>query len=122
MKKIGFLILMVLVLIGCDDDNDEQERCLTKATLRDFNGKLDGCGWVFELEDGTRLEPVIPLVCGTPPLPKEITEDPLYNFEFVDGKEVLINYEPIESVNICMVGPAVKITCITEIPATISAE
>ena len=116
MKKFGFLILMVLVLLGCDDENDDQS-CLTHATVRDLTG-LDGCGWVFELEDGTRLEPLRLLYCGTPPLPKEVTEDPLYKFDFVDGKQVLINYETVESPGICMVGPVVKITCLTELIPT----
>lgn len=120
MKKIGFLVLMVLVLFGCDDDND-QEICKTKATVRDLTG-LDGCGWVFELEDGTKLEPLRFLYCGTPPLPKEITEDPLYGFEFVDGKQVLINYEPVENASYCMVGPVVKITCLTELITTTFSE
>jgi hypothetical protein len=119
MKNLGFLILMVLVLIGCDDD-DLPEDCLTPATIRNLAG-LDGCGWVFELQDGTRLEPLRVFYCGTPPLPKEMTEDPLDNFEFIDNKKVLINYELVENgASICMVGPVVKITCITE--ATVNAE
>ena len=84
------------------------------------NGKrsygLDGCGYVFELADGTRLEPQMLGWCGTPPISKEITENPLYNFEFVDGKKVKIAYEEIpEAASICMVGKVVKITCLEEI-------
>lgn len=113
MKNIGFLILMVLVLFGCDED-EQQENCLTPATVRNLTG-LDGCGWVFELEDGTRLEPVRIFYCGTPPVPKDVTKDPLSDFEFIDGKKVFINYESVENAgSICMVGPVVRITCITE--------
>ena len=112
MKSFGFLVLMVLVLLGCDDDNDEQV-CLTRATVRDLTG-LDGCGWVFELEDGTRLEPIRLIRCGTP-MSREISADPLDNFEFIDGKKVFINYEKVENaVSVCMVGPVVRITCLTE--------
>jgi hypothetical protein len=86
------------------------------ATVKDLTG-LDGCGFVFELSDGSKLEPIRQVIrCGTPPLPKEVTEDPLYNFQFVDGKKVRIAYEEItEAASICMVGKVVKITCLKEI-------
>jgi hypothetical protein len=70
---------------------------------------------VFELEDGTRLEPVRMFFCGTPPIPKEQLEDPLYNFAFIDGKEVMISYDLSTSPSICMVGQTAKITCLTEL-------
>lgn len=70
------------------------------------------------LQDGTYLEPVHYIRCGTPPIPREELEDPLYNFEFVDGKRVLIDYEvPNATASICMVGPIVRITCLSEIEA-----
>jgi hypothetical protein len=85
------------------------------ATVKDLTG-LDGCGFVFELADGRRLEPRRLFYCGTPPLPKEVTEDPLYQFQFVDGKQVRIGFEEItDAMSICMVGKVVKITCIEEI-------
>lgn len=89
-------------------------KCSTPATLRNLEG-LDGCGWVFELTDGKRLEPRIMRLCGTPPQSKEATEDPLYDFEYVDGKTVFIDYEPLaDVVSICMVGEVVRITCISD--------
>ena len=113
MKRAAILILLVLGFAGCNDE-DQPEGCSAPATVRDLNG-LDGCGWVFELQDGTRLEPLLIFRCGTPPLPKEMTEDPLHNFEFVDGKAVLIDYELVENgVSVCMVGPVVRITCLSE--------
>lgn len=112
MKKLIILLVIGFAFLQCNDDDSP---CSIPATVRDLTG-LDGCRFVFELEDGTRLEPVIPVnFCGTPPLPKEITEDPLYEFEFVDGKKVLIAYEKTGSMSICMVGPTVKITCIREV-------
>jgi hypothetical protein len=85
------------------------------ATVHDLRG-LDGCGFVFELADGKRLEPHILYYCGTPPLPKEVTENPLFNFEFADGKQVKIGYEILKNeASICMVGDVVKITCLEEI-------
>jgi hypothetical protein len=49
-------------------------------------------------------------------LPKEVTENPLFNFEFADGKQVKIGYEILKNeASICMVGDVVKITCLEEI-------
>ncbi|MCW5910592.1 MAG: hypothetical protein KIT62_05930 [Cyclobacteriaceae bacterium] len=113
----GF-VLIALVFSSCADDTlrvscDDGVR----ATVRDLTG-LDGCGFVFELADGTRLEPQRLAYCGTPPLPKEVTEDPLYNFEWADGKQVIIGFEEIADVaSICQVGPIVKITCLKDVPA-----
>ncbi len=102
------------MLVSCEEQA-VGARCEITATVRDLTG-LDGCGFVFELADGTRLEPQRIGYCGTPPLPKEVTEDPLYDFEFVDGKVVTIGYEEIlDAASICMVGKIVKITCLSEI-------
>jgi hypothetical protein len=114
-----FYLIFLLVFISCKKDGDiiKISKCSTAATVRDLTG-LDGCGFVFELEDGTRLEPLRIGYCGTPPLPKEITNDPLYNFVFVNGKKVKIGYERLESPSICMVGQVVKITCLEEVKTT----
>lgn len=116
MKKVLTLLFVSVIVFSCADENiDKDEDCSTPATLRDLTG-LDGCGFVFELEDGTQLEPQRIFFCGTPPLPKEAIEDPLYNLEFIDGKKVLIDYEELDSaVSICMVGPVVRITCLKEV-------
>ncbi|MBL7876247.1 MAG: hypothetical protein JNL53_11325 [Cyclobacteriaceae bacterium] len=113
---ISFLFCSTLILSGCDEEplhmTCDQSQL---ATVRDLTG-LDGCGYVFELADGTRLEPMRLFYCGTPPLSKEMTEDPLYDFEFLDGKKVKIAYEEIpDAASICMVGKIVKITCLEEI-------
>jgi hypothetical protein len=115
MKNFTFLLLAILLLLQCSEE-DVQKTCSIPATVRDLTG-LDGCGFVFELEDGTRLEPISSygLMCGTPPLPKEITEDPLFNFNFADGKKVLISYELTASGSYCMAGLPAKITCVSEI-------
>jgi hypothetical protein len=125
MKNLLLFSLLGLALLACDEEKfDGSVPCTqgVEATVRDLTG-LDGCGFVFELKDGTRLEPYrILLFCGTPPLPKEVTEDPLYQFEWIDGKRVKIGYDVLtDGVSICMVGPMVKITCIEALdqePAT----
>lgn len=109
------LILLANLFVGCEEEslNISCSNAAT-ATVRDLRG-LDGCGFVFELADGTKLEPQMLLYCGTPPLPKEVTENPLYNFQFEDGKRVRIGFEEIkDAASICMVGRIVKITCIEE--------
>jgi len=114
MRLFAF-VMIVFMFSSCDEDGlrvscDEG----VAATVRDLTG-LDGCGFVFELEDGTRLEPNRIGYCGTGPLPKEITEDPLFDFEFIDGKRVIIGFEEVEgAAGICMVGPIVKVTCLQE--------
>ena len=119
MKTLLTLILFVSVLTSCNTSEirPDKSKCTTEATVRDLTG-LDGCGFVFELNDGTRLEPVRLFFCGTPPLPKEVTEDALYNFQFIDGKKVMIGYEELTGyASICMAGKTVKITCLEELKA-----
>ncbi|NOS90984.1 MAG: hypothetical protein HOP30_03615 [Cyclobacteriaceae bacterium] len=111
MKK---LLVLLVIVSACSKETVTTSNCAIEATVRDLTG-LDGCGFVFELNDGTRLEPQILMYCGTMPLAPEITNDPLYNFQFVDGKRVKISYEQVEGASICMVGPRVKITCLTEL-------
>lgn len=113
MKNLLLVFFIGFTFTQCSDDDTPQ--CIIPATVRDLTG-LDGCGFVFELEDGTRIEPFYVVgFCGTPPLPKEITDSPLYGFEFVDGKKVKLSYEEAGVPSICMVGPVVKITCLEEV-------
>lgn len=117
MRLVLLFIVISLALASCSEEEITNVSCdqAVPVTVRDLSG-LDGCGFVFELEDGSKLEPFMLGYCGTPPLPKEVTENPLYDFEWVDGKEVLIGYEEVpDAASICMVGKIVKITCLEEI-------
>lgn len=118
MKKYFAVLIIALMMFQCVDDYIEGT-CSTPATIKDLSG-LDGCGYVLELEDGTYLQPYMPvLYCGTPPLPKEVTEDPLFNFRFEDGKKVFISYSILKGhFNTCMAGSLAKITCIREANAS----
>src|SRR5688572_19268096 len=86
------------IFVSCDSDEEDniEPACEVRATVRDLTG-LDGCGFVFELEDGTRLEPLRIGFCGTPPIPEDLPKDPLSDFQFVDGKKVKISYELAEN-------------------------
>jgi hypothetical protein len=69
---------------------------------------LDGCSFVLELEDGTRLEP-----SGYNP---DGDLNAIPSIEWVDGKKVYIDYVPVtEWMSICMAGQMVMITCISEV-------
>jgi hypothetical protein len=99
------LICFYLFFVGCSESEITHHACTARATIRDLTG-LDGCGFVFELDNGEKIEP----------LPGELPEDPLTNFEFVDGKKVFISYEPDDRWgSYCMVGLVAKITCVSEV-------
>jgi hypothetical protein len=119
MRILLLFIFITLTAFQCSNDEELLEDvalCSTKATMRDLTG-LDGCGFVFELEDGTRLEPLRVFWCGTPPLPEAQTNDPLYDIQWADGRKVLIDYELVENAgSYCMVGPVARITCLTDDP------
>lgn len=112
MKNGIFSFFMTCLLAGCAEATLEKT-CTIPATVRDLTG-FDGCRFVFELEDGRRLEPKLVMRCGTP-IEDEKIDDPLYEFEFVDGKKVRLSYVETGDFSICMVGPVVKITCIEEV-------
>ncbi len=112
MKTIFPLLLTAILLFNCSDEDVYEPLCATPATVRDLSG-LDGCGFIFELENGEILIPLLIGYCGTPPLPPEIKEDPLYNFNWEDGKRVMIDYHIEDMPNICMAGQIAKITCIS---------
>lgn len=110
MKSV-LIVVFLTSLFACE--NEKFGDCSIPATVRDLTG-LDGCGFVFELADGSRIEPQRLIRCGTPTA-KGINDDPLEGFEFIDGKKVFISYDKTESPSICMVGPVVQITCIKEV-------
>jgi hypothetical protein len=114
MKALSFLLVISLSFFGCKEDIAVPSSCTFSATVKDMTG-LDGCGYVFVLDDGKIIEPYRTMFCGTPPFSKEITDDPLYNFQFVDGKKVMLSYETVENAfGICMAGQVAKITCLSE--------
>lgn len=111
----GLLLLLSLILLSAVTSCQRSEvipeqHCGILATIRDLRG-LDGCGYVLELDNGERLQPIYEYgFCGTPPLPAPIIND----VQFSDGKRVSIAYKEIpDQGGICMVGKIVEITCIS---------
>ena len=108
-----FLILL-LSLNSCTEKDLPTTACNTLATVKDLRG-LDGCGFVFVLDNGQKLEPVLSTGwCGTPPFP-DFQTNPLQKFTLKDGQRVTIGYKAVDAVSICMVGQSVEITCISEV-------
>ena len=57
MKGIGIILLLILTGAGCDKkESSVTPACSQDATVKDLR-PLDGCDFVFELSDGTRLIP-----------------------------------------------------------------
>lgn len=115
MKKLFFVLSVILTTVSCERDHTTPKECSTRAAVKNLSG-VDGCGFVFQLHDGTIIEPYRILECGTPPLPKEVTQDPLYGFNWIEGKKVMISFTEIDSVaSICMAGKIAKITCLQDL-------
>ncbi len=73
--------------------------CNLTGIVRDYTG-LDGCKYLIELDDGTRLEPIL----------KDT------GFYFRDNQRVRLSYiERPDLMSICMAGIIAEITCIEEI-------
>ena len=95
MRILVFLVAFI-VLFSCEKDRSCPDS--VDAKLRNLTG-LDGCGWVFELNDGAKLEPV------------NLSD---FELDLVEGKCFSIKYEDAEAFSICMVGKTVSITCVVE--------
>lgn len=111
----GIIISLLLVSLfqcnkGTHEINRENTSCGRYAKVVDMAG-LDGCGLMFELADGTRLDPERRVYVQAPTL----AQDPLYHFDLKSGQEVTINWEQSLALNSCMAGPIVFITCIEEV-------
>ena len=114
LRRIFIACFFPLLAISCCTEPLENT-CSTPATIRDLTG-LDGCGFVLELEDGTRLEPLRLTICENNII---YTKDPLINIELADGKKVLIDYELEEGfASTCMAGKTASITCIHEVSSS----
>ncbi len=115
MKVAGFIGLLVIILSCTTTDVIVcfPQECSTVAIVKDLTG-LNGCGMVFELKDGSRLEPERRVYVRAP----EPEVDPLYYYELKANEKVQISYQSTGSASICMVGDVVFITCIKPFPST----
>lgn len=98
MKTIYFLVFTIFLFsfTSCEKDNPTGLGEV-EGIVRDYTG-LDGCGFIIELVNGEKLEPV--KVADT-------------NFVFMDGQRVVVTYTELTDMgSYCMVGKVVKIETI----------
>lgn len=110
-------IFILSILFSCEQDTPMPDiTCGTLVQVKDMRG-LDGCTFLFELENGEFLEPVPanPGWCGTL-LPDE---NPLRDFNLKNGQWINIGYrEATNAGSICMAGKLIYVTCIEEVDVT----
>ncbi|TYB78854.1 hypothetical protein [Bizionia myxarmorum] len=112
MKNIRKNIVVILVCSGivfsCANTKNDDNPSKTDISICEnaIEGKLlnmtglDGCGWMIELEDGNKLEPI------------NLNS---FNISMVEGKKVNLNYTEVnDRAGICMAGKIVELTCLLE--------
>lgn len=102
----GFLAVMCFARFECHDEECIRG-CAQSATVKDLTG-LDGCGFVLELADGSRLVPQKLTYIQAP----DPEQDPGFYFNFVDGQKVWFDFKAADGVDACMAGQLVFLTCI----------
>lgn len=96
-KTLAVLAILVLLLlaVSCSEKNNDIQSLNYKGVVKDYSD-LDGCGFIIELENGDKINPVI------------INNS---NIELIDGENVEISYELIDTIaDICMVGQNAIVT------------
>jgi hypothetical protein len=113
-----FILSLFLLssITSCRTEEITLSGCETPAVVRDLRG-LDGCGFVLELANGQRLEPMVNQMISCEPTPSGsvmTVKSQVDNVTLTDGLRVLVSYKVREDVgSICMVGPVVELTCLT---------
>ena len=103
-KLFLFLLLLTINLVACGEKDDPVQATgcegSEEMSLENLTGLLDGCGWVLNRADGTRIEP---LNLGD------------FNIVLENGKAVQVVYD-IDSTaaSICLVGDIVRLTCMED--------
>ena len=104
----GFLVILSFSRFECGHTEIKcYAPCGHVATVKDLSG-LDGCGFVLELENGSRLIPQKLTYVQAP----DPNQDPGYYFNFVDGQKVCFDYRETDGADACMAGKLVFLTCI----------
>lgn len=93
------LAATLLIMAACQANNQINLACDERVQVVSKKG-LDGCGLMFQLADGSLLEPTT----------WDVTEPDLE-----EGQEYAISYEDDKMMSICMAGKTVTITCISVI-------
>jgi hypothetical protein len=95
MKTFLPLVAILIFSFSCKRHEElHKSNCGTSATVRDLSSQ-SGCGFVFELADGTKISPVAKSkqVHGSGGCHGgQSYENALINFSLVEGKKVKIGY------------------------------
>lgn len=92
-KSIAFVIIS-LFLFSCEKESTNKCENSQEGILKNLTG-LDGCGWIIQLSDSTKLEPI------------NIDD---FDIELLENKSVCIQYhERTDLGSYCMVGKVVEI-------------
>ena len=94
---LGTLFIALISFTSCNKNNGCSKS--EKAWVRDFS-ETDTCGIVFQLEDGTKLEPV------------NLAEFSTMNF--AEGDLVWLSYKGASGASTCGIGDIVEIRCVSE--------
>lgn len=97
--RIHILFILTILIFQACGNVDPILKGEVEGIVKDYTG-LDGCGFIIELENGDKLEPV------------RIADS---NFVFHDGQKVIFTYTELKDVgSFCMVGKIVQIESIRE--------
>ena len=94
---LGTLFIALISFTSCKKNNGCSKS--EKAWVRDFS-ETDTCGIVFQLEDGTKLEPV------------NLAEFSTMTFE--EGDLIWLSYKDASGASTCGIGDIVEIRCVSE--------
>ena len=98
-QKILLMSLVVLTLTICSCNKESECENSHSAKLVNMTG-LDGCSWMIELNNGTKLEP---------------TNLNDFNINLQENQKIWVVYYPAAQLaSICMHGEIVTIDCISE--------
>lgn len=95
MKTLTSAILIATLLISSCTKN----LCIgfKNGVLKDYT-EMGGCGWIIELNDGTKIEPI------------NLSD---FDVKLEDGKEVSVRYkEEKNQASVCMLGKVVNLKCL----------
>lgn len=94
----GVLAISALVAVSC---GKKTGGCYKgeKAVVKDFSDS-DTCGIVFQLEDGTKLEPT------------NLAE--FKGIDYTHGSLVWVSYKPASGASTCGIGDIVELKCVAE--------
>ena len=96
-QKILVLALLIVAIQSCSKESECENS--NSAKLVNMTG-LDGCSWMIELGDGTKLEPIN-------------LDD--FNINLQENKKIWVVYHTAaQMASICMHGEIATIDCISE--------